>query len=157
VSHRVPEDERAGHHAPPSLLPAPVGGYVVPAPPARVPETWRDLWAAVWRSPVAAVLDPDSDLAPMARLFELYGLDEQYGAAVKRQNQRLAELSAEDFDDLFDTRLLKARLSVAAEIRQVEQTLGITPRGRLVIGAAVAAAGKASAAQQQEARDDADD
>lgn len=158
MSHRVPEDERAGHHAPPGLLPAPVGGYVVPTPPARVPETWRDRWAAVWSSPVAAVLDPDSDLAPMARLFELYGLDEQYGAAVKRQNEALANLAdGFDFEEVFDTRLLKARLSVAAEIRQVEQTLGITPRGRLVIGAAVAAAGKASAAQQQEARDDADD
>lgn len=157
MSHRVPEDERAGHHAPPSLLPAVPGGYVVPAPPASVPPAQHERWRAVWSSPVASVLDPDSDLAPMARLFGLYELDEQYGAAVRRQNEAFAQLSAEDFDDLFDTRLLKARLSVAAEIRQMEQTLGITPRGRLVIGAAVAASAKAASAAQQEARDDADD
>lgn len=156
MSHRKDVDERAGHHALPALLPT-VGGYVIPDPPASVPPAQHERWRAVWASPVASVLDPDSDLVPMARLFGLYELDEQYGTAIRRQNERFANMSGSEFDDLFDTRLLKARLAVAAEIRQVEQTLGITPRGRLVIGAAVAAGAKAAAAQQQETRDDADD
>lgn len=112
----------------------------------------------LWQSPVAAVLDPVSDLEPMARLFELYALDRRMRAAVKRH---LDWLSSDDFNaldeaPLFDPQYARVSLAMSAEIRQLEQTLGITPRGRLAIGAAVAAA-TGSLPTRGEAHDDAND
>lgn len=151
MSHAKPVDERAGHHALPAVVAAP-GELVAPDPPDRVPADLRDRWRGFWTSPVAQVLDPVSDLEPVTRLFELYGLDAQMHAALNRQIEWLKDADA---DAPFDPQFARIRLSVAAEIRQLEQTLGVTPRGRLVIGAAVAAVGKQQ--QEREVHDDADD
>lgn len=157
VSHAKPAEERAGHHAPPSALEAPQRELVAPDPPEGLildGELARR-WRAVWTSPVAQVLDPVSDLEPMARLFKLYRRDAQFDKALDRQLEWLAD-SHEGMP--FDPQFARVRLAIAAEIRQLEQTLGITPRGRLVIGAAVMAASKAAGAQDGEgAHDDADD
>jgi hypothetical protein len=86
----------------------------------------------------------------MARLFRLYQRDRQFDLALDRQLSWL-----EDDPELpFDPQFARVRLAIAGEIRQLEQTLGITPRGRLVIGAAVVAAG---GQLTEEAHDDADD
>lgn len=119
---------------------------------ARLPRELRERWEAVWTSPVARILDPVSDLEPMARLFTLYRRGRQLDAAFERQ---LSWLEAGDVDMPFDPQFARVMLAIAAEIRQLEQTLGITPRGRLVIGAAVVAADKAQ--QQREVHDDAED
>lgn len=152
MSHAKPHDERAGHRAAPAVLD---GGTLV-APPIpehlALPEDLVVRWLGMWTSPVAAVLDPVSDLEPVSRLFELYVLDRTMSRAVKTQ---LDWLAAGDGDLPFDPQFARVRLAVAAEVRQLEQTLGITPRGRLVIGAAVAAATQRGT--QQEAHDDADD
>lgn len=146
-------DERAGHHAPPALIEG-AGGLVAPALPDRLAKLPADLvarWEAVWTSPVAQVLDPVSDLEPMTRLFALYQRGRQLDDAFERQ---LGWLEAGDIDMPFDPQFARILLGFAAEIRQLEQTLGITPRGRLVIGAAVAAVGKAT---QEREHDDAED
>lgn len=153
MSHAKPSDERAGHRSTPAVLQG--GDLLAPMLPeslSRLPDDLRARWHAVWTSPVAAVLDPVTDLEPMARLFSLYRRGRQLDDAFERQ---LSWLEAGDIDMPFDPQFARVMLAIAAEIRQLEQTLGVTPRGRLVIGAAVAAVGKASA--QEAAHDDADD
>lgn len=163
MSHAKPVEERGGHHALPAVLDAGAVVLVAPALPARLsklPPHLRERWDGLWTSPVAAVLDPVSDLEPMTRLFELYGLDATMGKAVNNYMDWLASdnpyAGAEDEPKEFDPQFARVRLAVAAEVRQLEQTLGITPRGRLVIGAAVAAAGRGQP-QAERPRDDADD
>jgi hypothetical protein len=148
MSHAKPVDERAGHRGTPAVLSA--GALVVPTYPGELPDSMRSLWDALWTSPVAAVLDPVSDRQPVTRLFKLYKRDRQFDEALDRQIERLSDGEP---DAVFDPQLARLRLAIAAEIRQLEQTLGITPRGRLVIGAAVAAVGKAT----EQEHDDADD
>lgn len=155
MSHAKPVEERAGHHALPAVLGDSSVTLVVPDPPDRVPATLREHWAAVWTSPVATVLDPVSDLEPMARLFELYGLDGGMGAAVKNYMTWMSDEPEDGEKFRFDPNFFRVRLAVASEIRQLEQTLGITPRGRLTIGAAVAAAGRAT--PKEVPHDDAED
>ena len=155
MSHRKPADERGGHRATPAALDLPAGELVAPALPEQLAKLPADLcrrWEAVWTSPVAVVLDPVTDLEPMARLFQLYHRGRQLDEAFDRQ---IGWLQEGDIDMPFDPQFARVLLAISAEIRQLEQTLGVTPRGRLVIGAAVAAAGKG--APRAEVHDDADD
>lgn len=154
MSHAKPIDERMGAQSAVRILGG-SGELVAPALPERLgklPGDLRARWDELWTSPVAAVLDPVSDLEPMSRLFALYARERQFDEALGRQ---LSWLSG-DPDMPFDPQFARVTLAISAEIRQLEQTLGVTPRGRLVIGAAVAAAGKG---QQQAGgeHDDADD
>ena len=153
VSHAKNVDERAGHRTAPAIL---GGSGALAAPP--LPEQLRKLpedlvlrWSQLWTSPVAAVLDPVSDLEPMTRLFRLYALQRKMMGALEQHIEWLEDGLTEHFDPAWG----RNALGFASEVRQLEQTLGITPRGRLVIGAAVAAAGKGQPVV--EARDDADD
>lgn len=154
VSHRKNADERAGHRSPLAELDAPTS-LVAPALPAqlrKLPDELRERWDALWVSPVAAVLDPVSDLEPMTRLFRLYHLQHKMFGALETHIEWLEDARE---DAVFDPAWARNALGFASEIRQLEQTLGITPRGRLMIGAAVLAASKAGV--QPEVHDDADD
>lgn len=154
MSHAKPVDERAGHRAAPALMGGGAATLTAPALPERLvklPHELRARWTAVWTSPVAQVLDPVSDLEPMTRLFSLYHRGRQLDEAFERQ---LSWLEAGDVDMPFDPQFARVLTAISGEIRQLEQTLGITPRGRLVIGAAVAAVAKQTPA---EVHDDAED
>ena len=156
MSHAKPVDERAGHRTLPAVLGGGETALVAPELPeqlAKIPADLRERWSALWTSPVAAVLDPVSDLEPVTRLFKLYALGRRLDAAFERQIDWLTNDA--DASSLFDPQIARVLLSFAGEVRQLEQTLGVTPRGRLVIGAAVAAAGRGE--QQSGGHDDADD
>lgn len=155
MSHAKPVDERSGHRTAPAVLSGGSGALVAPPFPdqlRRVPERWRERWAAFWTSPVAVVLDPVTDLEPVTRLFRLYVLQHKMFGALEQHIEWLED-AREDVE--FDPGWARNALGFASEIRQLEQTLGITPRGRLVIGAAVAAATKPQ--QGERVHDDADD
>jgi hypothetical protein len=155
VSHAKPADERAGHRGAPVELTG--AGRVAPPLPrqlSKLPAELVEQWHGIWTSPVAAVLDPVSDLEPMTRLFRLYHLQCKMFGALEQHIEWLED-AREDVE--FDPGWARNALGFASEIRQLEQTLGITPRGRLVIGAAVVAAGKAAAANSGGDRDDAED
>jgi hypothetical protein len=163
VSHAKPVDERAGGQQHVEVITAADAARLV-APPVpehlSLSDDLRDRWAALWTSPVATVLDPVSDIEPVARLFELYELDRAIGRATRKHIDSLRQLGdwIEEGTPAFDPQLVRTRMSVAAEIRQLEQTLGVSPRGRLTIGLAVLAAGKAAAGANEEGEhDDADD
>jgi hypothetical protein len=154
MSHAKPHDERAGHRTTPAVLDgqAQLVAPPIPRPLAgRLPNDLVLLWDAFWTSPVAVILDPVTDLQPVARLFRLYALQHKMFGALEQHIEWLEEFK----DGEFDPGWARNALSFASEIRQLEQTLGITPRGRLVIGAAVAAAGRGQQAPQE--HDDADD
>lgn len=161
MSHAKPVDERAGGQQHVEVLTdAAALGLVAPEIPEHL-ELGGDLparWVALWTSPVATVLDPVTDLEPVARLFELYELDRSIGRAT-RNHVKALERAGEYIDEIttFDPQLVRTRLSVASEIRQLEQTLAVGPRGRLTIGLAVLAAGKAAGGEQGGEHDDADD
>lgn len=163
MSHAKPVDERAGGQQHVEVATAADAARLsAPARPAHLDldGDLRARWDGLWTSPAATVLDPVTDLEPVARLFELYQLDRSIGRATREHVRALESAGAYDEDaPAFDAQLVRTRMSVAAEIRQLEQTLGVSPRGRLTIGLAVLAAGKAAAGAQQdeEGRDDADD
>lgn len=164
MSHAKPVDERAGGQQHVAVVTA-ADAVRLTAPDVPeyldLPDDLRARWVALWTSPVATVLDPTSDLEPVARLFELYELDRAIGKATRNHIKHLARMGEYVLDPdapAFDPQLVRTRMSVAAEIRQLEQTLGVSPRGRLTIGLAVLAAGKAAAGAAEEgAHDDADD
>lgn len=164
MSHAKPVEERSGGQQHVEVVTAADAARLVAPPlPAHLDldDDLRARWVALWTSPAATVLDPGSDLEPVSRLFELYGLDRAIGAATRnhiKSLQRYGEYVLDDAAPMFDPQLVRTRMSVAAEIRQLEQTLGVSPRGRLTIGLAVVAAGKAAAgAAAGVERDDADD
>lgn len=165
MSHAKPVDERAGGQQHVEVVTASDAARLV-APP--VPEhldlggDLRARWVALWTSPVATVLDPSSDLEPVSRLFELYELDRSIGKATRnhvKHLERLGEYVLDESAPAFDPQLVRTRMAVASEIRQLEQTLGVSPRGRLTIGLAVMAAQNAAAgaAGGDGGHDDADD
>lgn len=127
-------------------MPTPLGGdagpAVTPDPPKGLPVVLRGQWTALWRSSVAALMDPVSDLPAVTRLFELYQLADRVQA-------QLAD--AEEVD----SGLVSARVRLASEIRLAEGQLGLSPRSRLALGIALLAGQKASTLD--DAVDDADD
>lgn len=163
MSHAKPVEERAGGQQHVAVVTSADTVRLVAPPLPDHLDLRGDLparWEAVWTSPVATILDPVTDLEPVSRLFELYALDRSIGRATRNHVSAL-ERAGEYLDEIttFDPQLVRTRLSVASEIRQLEQTLGISPRGRLTIGLAVLAVDRAAAGAGggSEEHDDADD
>lgn len=151
--------DRTGHHAPATELAAPPKGRVVPRSPVGLPAPLKRAWEAIWKSPVAALLDPDSDLPVMARLFRLYRLAERVDRQIELADPDRLVLLLEDPDPTEETRRMIAEISaaidkwnttigtqvkIATEIRQIEQTLGISPKARLGLGVALASQSKSA-------------
>lgn len=114
----------------------------MPDPPVDLSPTLCRQWEGLWTSPVAALLDPVSDLPAVTRLFELRLLAD-------RVQSQLAEAES------VDSALVSARVKLASEIRLAEGQLGLSPRSRLALGIALLAGQKA--ASLDDAVDDADD
>ncbi|HET6291725.1 MAG TPA: hypothetical protein VFG33_00070 [Kribbella sp.] len=127
-------------------MPASLGGGAEPAaapdPPADLSDVLRGQWVGLWSSPVAALMDPVSDLPAVVRLFELYELADR----VQAQLAAAAEV---------DSGLVGARVRLASEIRLAEGQLGLSPRARLALGVALVAGQKA--ASLDDLADDADE
>lgn len=145
-----------GHHAAPTdLAPLDDGSMQIPRPPygLALSAGLRRAWEGIWSSPVARLLDPVSDLPVMARLFRLYRLAEKLDDKIERADPDRLELLMLDGDPTEEDRrliaeitaalasynaLVSTQIKVATEIRQVEQTLGISPKARLGLGVALA-------------------
>jgi P27 family predicted phage terminase small subunit len=98
-----------------------------PSPPAGLLKTTRDRWAAYWSSPVANLADPVSDLPALERLYRLYDDLERSHRAVKATGHMI-EGSKEQ---LVMNPLLRHMQTEMAEIRQLEDRFGLSPRARL--------------------------
>jgi P27 family predicted phage terminase small subunit len=98
-----------------------------PAAPAGLLKTTRDRWTAYWKSPVAKLADPVSDLPALERLYRLYDDLERSHRAVKATGHMI-EGSKEQ---LVMNPLLRHMQTEMAEIRQLEDRFGLSPRARL--------------------------
>ena len=127
----------------------------VPSPPSRLPVTLRRQWAGLWRSPVAALLDPVSDLPTVTRLFDLYRLGARLDRMIAQAHpEGEAGRLVRRIDDLDPLTLagvvaeasaarqalnqtISTRMRVATECRMLEGQLGLSPRARLALGVAL--------------------
>lgn len=111
----------------------------VPIEPNDLSPELQVAWKGLWSSPVAQLLDPVSDMPVVVRLFELYTLAEKLGKLVNANVNAVISGTADEVDH----KLLGARMRVTAEIRNLENTLGLSPRSRLALGLALLAGKKA--------------
>lgn len=130
----------------PAVLSGSAANVDIPKPPVGLSAAFLADWKALWASPVAALLDPVSDLPAVGRLYEL----RQLGQKLARKIADLGEV---------DTALVTARLRVATEVRLIEAQLGLSPRSRLALGLALLAGrrGATDSAVTGGGHDDADD
>ena len=103
------------------------------ANPPAAPKHWykktRDAWSTFWRSELAQIVEPDTDGPAIERLFSLY--DERERAYRGYQKARLVVGSQ---GQLVLNPLARMMTALDAEIRQLEDRLGLTPKSRLQLG-----------------------
>lgn len=138
-----PED-RQRRNAPKALsvvAPGVEGGLEVPRPPAGLLKGTRDRWAAYWESPVARLADPVSDLTALERLFRLYDDIERSHVTVREQGHMVKGSQGQAVMNP----LLRHMQSVMAEVRQLEDRFGLSPRARLSLNVTLGEAAKSLA------------
>lgn len=98
----------------------------VPPPPEGVAERTAAQWAGFWGSPVAKLVDPVSDLPALERLFLLYDDCLQFRESIRKHP--MVEGSQ---GQLVRNPFVKDLKDAQAEIRQLEDRFGLSPRARL--------------------------
>lgn len=108
-----------------------------PDPPAGLLKRTVDRWEAFWTSPVASLVDRTSDMPALERLFELYDDCARFRAAIRKdpmvvgsQGQMVRNPFVKDLKDS------------QAEVRQLEDRFGLSPRARLGLNLTLGAAAK---------------
>lgn len=100
-----------------------------PPPPAGLLKATRDRWLAFWTSPVAKLVDTGSDLPALSRLFELVDDCTRYRTSI-RQSPFLEGSQGQVVRNPYVRDLQAAQ----AELRQLEDRFGLSPRARLSLG-----------------------
>jgi P27 family predicted phage terminase small subunit len=119
-------------------IPEAAGVPTRPTPPAGLLKSVRDRWTAYWESPVAQLADPVSDLPALERLYRLYDDLERSHATVRKQGHMVRGYR----DQTVMNPLLKHMQLVQAEVRQLEDRFGLSPRARLSLGVTLGEAAK---------------
>lgn len=101
----------------------------VPAAPAGLLKVTGEVWAAYWRSELSKLVDPDSDMPAILRLFRMY--DERERAHRNFVKARIVKGSK---GQPRINPLASFIKDLDAEIRQLEDRLGMTPKARLQLG-----------------------
>jgi P27 family predicted phage terminase small subunit len=109
----------------------------VPEPPKGLLKITKDNWTSYWQSALSSVADPATDMPAITRLFTLY--DERERAFRCYKDARLfygpaGQPTLNPMGGMMKT--------FDAEIRQMEDRLGLTPRARLQLGIVLAGAKK---------------
>lgn len=131
-ARKDPEQRQRRNEAKPLELVGPGGtlegvGDAPPAPPDYLLAATQDRWAAYWTSPVAKLVDAVSDLPALERLFWLYDDLERSRRAV----QDVGHMVEGSQGQAVMNPLLRHMQTQAAEIRQMEDRFGLSPRARL--------------------------
>jgi P27 family predicted phage terminase small subunit len=113
----------------------------VPAAPAGLLKRTRDRWAAYWAAPVANLVDPVSDLPALERLFILYDDLDRSQASVRKQGHMVTGSQGQAVLNP----LLRHIQATQAEVRQLEDRFGLSPRARLSLGVTLGEAAKSLA------------
>lgn len=109
----------------------------VPPAPVGVSERTVQQWLSYWSSPVAKLVDPVSDLPALERLFLLYDDCQQYRESIRRDP--MVEGSQ---GQLVRNPFVKDLKDAQAEIRQLEDRFGLSPRARLGLNLTLGATAK---------------
>lgn len=120
---------------------AAVGVPEPPAPPAGMLKVTRARWVDYWASPVAKLADPVSDLPALERLFRLYDDLERSNAAVKKSGHMVPGSQGQAVLNP----LLRHIQATQAEVRQMEDRFGLSPRARLSLNLTLGEAAKSLA------------
>lgn len=137
-------EQRQRRNAPKALAvvaPGVEAAMEVPQPPGGLLKRTRDRWAAYWESPVAKLADPVSDLTALERLFRLYDDLERGNATVAKQGHMVTGSQGQAVMNP----LLRHMQSVMAEVRQLEDRFGLSPRARLSLNVTLGEAAKSLA------------
>lgn len=113
----------------------------VPSPPSGLLKATRDRWAAYWASPVAKLADPVSDLPALERLFRLYDDLDRSNRTVREQGHMVRGSKGQ----MVLHPLLRHTQVTQAEIRQLEDRFGLSPRARLSLNVTLGEAAKSLA------------
>lgn len=113
----------------------------LPTPPAGLLKRTRDRWTDYWSSPVAKLADPVSDLPALERLFALYDDLERSNAAVKKRGHMVTGSQGQAVLNP----LLRHIQVTQAEVRQLEDRFGLSPRARLSLNVTLGEAAKSLA------------
>lgn len=113
---RKPAAERQRRNLYPSIGAPHVPDREPPAPPSGLRPSLVDEWLEFWRSPMAGLVAA-SDLGALRRLWQL------------RERSAWATSSAEYSDE--PVPLMRLATTIDAEIRQLEDHFGLTPKSRL--------------------------
>lgn len=100
-----------------------------PEPPCELRPAILETWVAYWGSELAKLVDPATDGPAINRLFVLY--DERARAYEAGKDKRLIPGPK---DQWILNPLLRYVAQCDAEIRQLEDRLGMSPRSRLQLG-----------------------
>lgn len=98
-----------------------------PEPPDYLLAATQERWRTYWTSPVAKLVDAVSDLPALERLFWLYDDLERSRRAV----QEIGHVIEGSKGQTVMNPLLRHMQTQAAEIRQMEDRFGLSPRARL--------------------------
>jgi len=100
-----------------------------PPPPAGLLKATQGQWATFWSSPVAKLVEAASDLPALSRLFELMDDCARYRTSI-RQTPFVEGSQGQQVRNPYVRDLQAAQ----AELRQLEDRFGLSPRARLSLG-----------------------
>jgi len=129
-----------------------VGPDKMPAPRGRWLKATIERWEAYWSSEVAKLTDPATDLDAVDRLFCLYDERERCERAIGTKL-----LLTGSREQIVLNPLCRHKATLDAEIRQLEDRLGKTPRARLQLGVTFGEAMKSLDALTEALQDDDED
>ena len=113
------------------------GALEAPAAPRGWLRATAERWAIYWASPVGQLADPETDLPAILRLYSLY--DERERAYRAYKKRRLVKGS--QGQPVVNPAWRQVPV-MDAEIRQLEDRLGLTPQSRLKLGVTFGAAAR---------------
>lgn len=133
---------RQRRNAPRALeLVAAVGAQVAalkaPPPPDGLLKRTVERWEAFWTSPVASLVDRTSDMPALERLFELYDDCARFRRSI-RDNPMIEGSQGQMVRNPF----VKDLKDSQAEVRQLEDRFGLSPRARLGLNLTLGATAK---------------
>ena len=105
------------------------GEHEVPDLPGRPLKPTRERWAAFWGSPLANVIESDTDLAALYRLFSLYDDRERAHREYRKKPMVVGSTGQPRVNPMWS--VVK---DCDTEIRQLEDRFGMNARGRLNLG-----------------------
>lgn len=111
------------------LVPLSGGAVQAPDPPPGLLASSKASWARFWSSPLARITVPDTDLLALSRLWSLYDERARMQRGIRKARLVKGSMGQPRANPLY------AQMAVFdAEIRQLEDRFGLSPRSRLQLG-----------------------